>query len=81
MSSPSVIEMLYHPHCNALVIAVQLANNNMYRILMDNRSLIDILYYQALQWMGLKISDLKPSPNPFYDFTRDSVTPMGTISL
>ena len=31
--------------------------------------------------MGLKARDLMPSPNPVYDFTGDSVTPMGVISL
>ena len=31
--------------------------------------------------MGLKISDLKPLPNPIYDFTGDSVVPLGVISL
>ena len=31
--------------------------------------------------MGLKVSDLKPSPNSVYGFTGDSVTPMGVISL
>ena len=31
--------------------------------------------------MGLKVSDLKPSPNPVIGFTGDSVTPMGVISL
>ena len=31
--------------------------------------------------MGLKINDLKSSPNPVYGFARDSVTSMGVISL
>ena len=31
--------------------------------------------------MGLKVSDLKPSPNPIYDFTGDFVIPLGVISL
>ena len=31
--------------------------------------------------MGLKISDLKQSPNLIYGFTGDSVMPMGVISL
>ena len=29
----------------------------------------------------MKISDLKPLPNPIYDFTGDSVVPLGVISL
>ena len=31
--------------------------------------------------MGLKVSNLKPSPNPVYGFTGDSVIPLGVISL
>ena len=31
--------------------------------------------------MGLKVSDLKPLPNPIYSFTRDLVIPLGVISL
>ena len=52
-----------------------IANNNVLRILVDNRSSVDILYFQAFERMGLKVSDLKPSPNPVYGFTGDSVVP------
>ena len=31
--------------------------------------------------MVLKARDLKPSPNPIYEFTRDSVIPLGVILL
>ena len=31
--------------------------------------------------MGLKDSDLRPSPNLIYGFTGDSVVPMGVITL
>ena len=73
--------LIHHPHCDALVITVMVANNNMHRILVDNGSSVDILYYQVFQKMGLKVSDLKPSPNPVYGFTGGSVTPMVIISL
>ena len=70
-----------HPHCDALVIKAMIANNNVQRMLVDNRSSVDILYYQAFQRMGLKVSNLKPSLNPIYGFTGDSVIPLGVISL
>ena len=72
---------VHHPHCDALVIIAMVANNNVHKILVDNGSSVDILYYQAFQKIGLKVSNLKPSPNPVYAFTRDSVTPIGVISL
>ena len=55
------------------------ANNNLHRILVGNESSIDILYFQAFERMRLKVSDLKPSPNPIYGFTGDSVIPLGVI--
>ena len=69
-----------HPHCDALVVKAMIASNNVHRMLVDNGSFIDILYYQAFQMMGLKVSDLKPSPNPIYSFTGDSVILLGVIS-
>ena len=66
---------VHHPHCDALVFTAMVANNNVHRMLVDNGSSIDILYYQAFQRKGLKVSDLKPSPNLIYGFTGDSVTP------
>ena len=58
-----------------------IANNNLHRILIDNGSSVDILYFQAFERIGLKVSDLKPSPNPVYNFTGHSVGPLGVISL
>ena len=70
-----------HPHCDALVIKAMIANNNVPRMLVDNGSSIDILYYQAFQRIGLKVSDLKPLPNPIYGFIGESVILLGVISL
>ena len=55
--------LVHHPHCDALVITAMMANNNIHMILVDNGSLVNILYYQAFQKMGLKNSNLKPFPN------------------
>ena len=70
-----------HPHCDALVVKAMIANNNVHRILVDNGSSVDILYFQAFERMELKVSDLKPSPNLVYGFTGDSVILLGVISL
>ena len=70
-----------HPHCDALVINAMVANNNVHRILVDNGSSVDILYFQAFEKIGLKVNDLKSSPNPVYGFTGDTIVPLGVISL
>ena len=70
-----------HPHRDTLVIKAMIANNNVHRMLVNNGSFVDILYYQAFERMGFKVSNLKPSPNPIYSFTRDSIIPLGLISL
>ena len=58
-----------------------MADNNVHRILVDNRSLVDILYYQAFQRMGLKNNDFRPSLGPIYSFIGDSVILVGVITL
>ena len=70
-----------HTHYDALVIKAMIANNNVHRMLVDNGCSIDILYFQAFEMIRLKVSDLKPSPNPVYDFMGDSIIPLGVISL
>ena len=70
-----------HAHYDALVIKAMIANNNVHKILVDNGGSVDILYLQAFERIRLKVSDLKPSLNPVYGFTRDSIVLLEVISL
>ena len=70
-----------HPHSDALVMKAMVANNDVRMILVNNGSSVDILYFQAYEKMGLKVNDLKPSPNPIYGFIGDSIIPLGVIQL
>ena len=36
---------LHHPHNNALIVSIQVGDYNTYRVLVDNGSSADILYY------------------------------------
>ena len=40
---------LHHQHDNALVISIRIEDYNMHRVLVDNGSSADILYYPAFQ--------------------------------
>ena len=40
---------LHHPHDDGLVVSIRIEDYNMHRVLVDNGSLTDILYYLAFQ--------------------------------
>ena len=72
---------VHHPHIDALVIIVRMANSNVHRMLVDNGSSIDILYRDAYKKTCMTESDLSPTTSPLYGFTRGHVIPRGTIKL
>ena len=45
---------LHHPHDNALVVSIRVGDYNTHRVLVDNGSSVDILYYPAFQQMRIK---------------------------
>ena len=44
---------LHHPHDDALVVTIRVGDYNVHRMLVDNGSSADILYYPAFQQMGI----------------------------
>ena len=44
---------LHHPHNDALVVNIRVGDYNMHRVLVDNGSSADILYYSAFQQMRI----------------------------
>ena len=52
---------VHHPHCDALVVTIPVANKRLHQILIDNESSADILFLSAFTQMGLERSPLKPS--------------------
>ena len=56
-------------------------NSNVHRLMVDDGSVVDILYLDAYKRMGLTKSELRPTTSPLYGFTRDHVIPRGTTKL
>ena len=52
---------LHHPHDDALVVGIQVGDYNTHRVLVDNGSFADILYYPAFQQMRISKERLVPA--------------------
>ncbi|XP_058106428.1 uncharacterized protein LOC131249664 [Magnolia sinica] len=51
---------IQHLHGNALVVAMQITNHKIYRIVVDTGSSADVLYFEAFDKMGIDRSRLRP---------------------
>ena len=49
---------LHHPHDDALVVSIWVKDYNTHRVLMDNGSFTDILYYPAFQQIRIEKEQL-----------------------
>ena len=74
-------ERIYHPHDDAIVITLLIADYTTRRVLVDNGSSADILYYPAFQQMRLGRDQLRPVCSPLIEFGGMTVQPVGTITL
>ena len=72
---------LQHPHDDALVINLSIADFNTRRVLVDNGSSVDILYYPAFQQIRIDKECLLPSDTPLVGFSSTKVFPVGAITL
>ena len=59
---------LHHLHDDALVVSIQIEDYNMHRVLVDNGSSVDILYYLAFPQMGIGRERLIPMNAPLVSF-------------
>ena len=72
---------LHHPHDDALVVSIRVGDYNVHRMLVDNGSSADILYYPAFQQMRINRARLTPTNAPLVGFGRTRVLPLGAITL
>ena len=72
---------LHHPHDDAIVITLGIANYTTGRVLIDSKSSADILYDPAFQIMRINKELLCPVSMPLIGFGGIKVLSLGTISL
>ena len=72
---------LHHPHDDALVVSIRVGDYNMHRVLVNNGSLADILYYPAFQQMGIGRERLILTKAPLIGFGGTRVLPLGAVTL
>ena len=60
-------------HDDPLVISLVIAKHDVKRVLVDNESFADILFYDAFQRMKLPSHRLQPINAPLVEFTKSSI--------
>ena len=75
------VERVHHPYDDAIVITLLISDYTTRRVLVDNGSSVDILYYPALQQMRLGRDQLYLVNSPLVGFGGVKVQPVGTIML
>ena len=74
-------ERVHHPYDDAIVITLLIADYTTRRVLVDNGSSEDILYYPTFQQMRLERDQLRPVNSPLVGFGGMKVQPIGTVTL
>ena len=64
---------LHHPHDDAFLISIRIGDYNTHRVLVDNGSSVDILYYPAFQQMRINKERLVPTSAPLIGFEGTKV--------
>ena len=72
---------LHHPHDDALMVNICVRDYNTHRVLVDNGSFVDILYYSAFQQMRIKREQLIPTNAPLIGFGGTMVHPLRAVTL
>ncbi|XP_075658864.1 uncharacterized protein LOC142628703 [Castanea sativa] len=74
-------EKAHHLHDDAIVITLLIADYTTRRVLVDNGSSTNILYYPAFQQMRLERDQFQSVNSPLVEFGGMKVQPVGNITL
>ena len=72
---------LHHPHDDTLVVRIQVGDYNTHRVLVDNGSFTNILYYPAFQQMRIERERLVPTNAPLVGFRGTRVYPFNVVTF
>ena len=72
---------LHHPHDDVLVVSIRIGDYNIHRVLVDNGSSADILYYLVFQQMGIGKERLILMNAPLVGFGGTRELPLDAITL
>ena len=74
-------DQLLHPHNDALVGEIRVADNVIRRVLIDNGSSADIMFMDAFARLKIEGAVLTPAQTPLYGFSGECVRAAGTVNL
>ena len=79
--SEEVARRLHHSHDDALVVSIRVGNYNTHRVLVDNGSSANILYYPAFQQKRIERERLLSTNALLVGFGGTRVYPLGAVTL
>jgi len=81
MFNDSDLEGRQYPHIDPMVISARLGPVEIFRILIDIGSSVNILFKHTFSKMRLSMKDVTPCNKPLHGFTRDVKIPLGQLDL
>ena len=69
------------PHDDALVIILRIGGYDVKRVMVDQGSAAEIMYYDLFKGLNLRAEDLTPYNSPFVSFEGKVIIPKGQIRL
>lgn len=81
MFSDEDLRGLKTSHNDVIVIFAIVVNFEMHKIVVDNKSIVDVLFYDTFEQMKLPMDRLVPVQYPLYNFNREAIISEGVITL
>ncbi|XP_058180120.1 uncharacterized protein LOC131298661 [Rhododendron vialii] len=75
------LERVQKPHSDALVVTVQIGVHDIKRVLVDQGSSVEVMYYDLFKKLNLPETALQPVEVPLIGFNGAPVWPLGRIFL